>query len=212
MLEAPSTTVSPALRVLETRAQAQGAKLLPSGVYQVQGFQVMLLRTPPTSHISPPTLSNLQAVPVDGGIFSEVGRRLGVMNTVSCLGSLLAGRVFGGKRWEDQAPFVIDPAPGASAAKLHIPGVDAVQEIPALQLWQWLELLVRAQLLPWDGKAVYAPPGQLARMLGQKPAPRDGSAPEWVGTLRQHHVQVLAKTGEARLAWADPQPSPLQDG
>ena len=209
MFQAPSLAPNPVLLVMESRAQAQGAKLLPSGVYRVGSFQVVLERSAPTSPMSPPTLSNHRVVPCGGGLFSEVGRRFGVLSTVAALSSLLAGRVYAAKEWEGQLPFLIDPS--APMAKLHIPGVELVQELPLAQLWQWLELMTRAQLLPYDGQAVYQAPGPLARMVGAKPS-RDGLASEWVGILRRQHVSLLAKTGEARLQWLDPQPTLLQGG
>lgn len=206
MFEAPSIAPNPALRALEIQAQAQGAKLLPSGVYGVGDFRVVLERAAPTSPMSPPALSNHRVVPLSGGLFSEVGRRFGVLNTVNALSALLEGRVYAAKRWEGQEPFLIDPA--GAMAKLHIPGVEVVQELPVQQLWQWLELMTRAQLLPYDGRAVYQAPGPLARLVGVKPN-REGLASEWVGILRGQHVALLAKIGEAGLQWLDPQPALL---
>ncbi len=208
MFAAPSPALNPVLETLERRAQAKGAKLLPSGVYGVGGFRVLLERRAPTGPLAPPTLSNHRVIPLGGGVFSEVGRRFGPLSTVSALRVLLEGRVYGAKAQGDQQGFLIDPGPPIS--KLHIPGVQAVQELPELRLWQWLELMARVQLFPYEGQPVYEKPSALARALGARPQ-RAGLASEWVGILRLQHVGLLARVGTERLQRLDPQP-PLLEG
>lgn len=188
MFQAPSPYPNPVVRLAEQRALDAGRQLLRSGVYGHGALRMVVERIPAQTPLGLPLLQNLRVVPLSASVFSEVTRRVNVINVAGVVDAVLSGRVTSGMDPSSENAFVIEPGESGGPAKVHIPGTHSLQELPPMAILQWLELLVRGAIQPWEGRS---------------------DTPAWVARMRLQHVQLLGRVGERRLQWVEPQPAPL---